>query len=63
MADDRVRSLRFDVAEGPRASRLIDGVLDGVLIVWVTVELLLKWRTHASQIVYLLVEIYTHSGH
>ena len=62
VADDRVQNLRFDVAEGPRAPRS-ERLIDGVLIVWVTVELLLKWRTHTSQIVYLLVEIDMDSGH
>jgi hypothetical protein len=56
VADDRVQHLRFDVAEKPRAPRS-ERLIDGVPIVWVTADLLLKWRTHTSQIVYLLVEI------
>ena len=62
VADDRVQHLRFNVAEKPRAPRS-EGLIDGVLIVWVTAELLLKWRAHTSQIVYLLVEIDMDSGH
>jgi hypothetical protein len=57
-----VQHLRFDVAEKPRPSRS-ERLLDGVPIVGVAAELLLKWRTNAPQIVYLLVEIDMDSGH
>jgi hypothetical protein len=62
VADDRVQHLRFDVAEKPRPPRS-EPLLDGVLVVRVTAEFLLKWRTHTSQIVYLLVEIDMDSRH
>jgi hypothetical protein len=62
VADDRMQNLCFDVAEGPRAPRS-KRLINGVQIVWVTVKLLLKWRAHTPQIVYLLVEIDMDSGH
>ena len=62
VADDGVQHLRFDVAESPRASRS-ERLIDRVQIMLVTVKLLLKWPTHTSQIIYLLVEIDIDSRH